>query len=503
MQNITKMRIIHSAEFNAEKEYLKTFFDYIGLLVYDEKILDFQYKYLWYEHLKRNNERSGVDIVLNYYTNDNVPVPPYNKRIYLYFDLEKKICDISSKPLPSPKYLLNNKNVDMTKKDLRSKVLDLLIDEIWEDDIENNDAIKLIKECYIPKNEDSDLFYILQAIYSYLDVSDSYIIRAHNSQMEEFGDTRAKIVTSLFLDNYVEKFFSELWRVQCSLKHNNSPYAIYTTINNSNLLLTLYFNLSEYEKKHFPYISHNNTTLQINSDRDISHQIYNLVRNYPWFTKAMLKMIEMGIENQGIYNHLLDCISKSPFPVYYASVYNVLGYKYLNQNRNYKEIVEMFSKTLEIDPSNYDANFRIGLLTAGEGKLKTGESYLKNILTNIGSDNLYVQNNSYYNLFSLSELIKSFQIDILISKINLNSNREHSMRGSINEAFLYAECYEDIPLIQRIADNDEKAYQDFMQYHKYSAPVYALYSFLKPWVNDIIYDHATKSMLQMRLSKWK
>ena len=36
MKNVTKMRIIHSVDSNAEKEYIKTFFNYIGLIVYDE-----------------------------------------------------------------------------------------------------------------------------------------------------------------------------------------------------------------------------------------------------------------------------------------------------------------------------------------------------------------------------------------------------------------------------------------------------------------------------------
>lgn len=344
MKNINKMRIIYPAEFNAEKEYLKTFFDYIGILVYDEKIFDSQYIDVWYIHLKTNNDPDGVDIVLNYYTNDVVPVPPYNKRIYLYFDLEKKICDIRTKPVPNSYYLTNYESANLPKKDLRSEVLDLLIDEIWRDDIKNKDAIKLIKECYISKTEDSDLFYILQAIYSYIDVSESYIITSHNEQMENTKQRSEIIETKLWLNDYVIKFFEELWRVKCLLNDNDSPYAIYTTINNEELLLRLYNHLSEYQKRNISYISYNNTPLQIGLDRDITDKIYKLISNCPWFTKTIYMGLSFGIESNNIFEYLLNCCGKSSFPIYYAPVYNSLGYKYKRAGRKYKETVEMFTK---------------------------------------------------------------------------------------------------------------------------------------------------------------
>ena len=64
MKNITKMRIIHSVDSNAEKEYIKTFFNYVGLLVYDETIFKDDYRE-WSEHLKKVNDNDGVDVVLN------------------------------------------------------------------------------------------------------------------------------------------------------------------------------------------------------------------------------------------------------------------------------------------------------------------------------------------------------------------------------------------------------------------------------------------------------
>ena len=101
MKNINKMRIIYPAEFNAEKEYLKTFFDYIGILVYDEKILNSKYPEFWYKHLKINNDPDGVDIVLNYYTYDTVPVPPY---MMMFFPCLWKSSSIRlSKETPSGK----------------------------------------------------------------------------------------------------------------------------------------------------------------------------------------------------------------------------------------------------------------------------------------------------------------------------------------------------------------------------------------------------------------
>lgn len=502
MQNITKMRIIYSAEFNAEKEYLKTFFDYIGILVHDEKILNSQLLDVWYKHLKTNNDLDGVDIVLNYYTADDVPTPLYNKRIYLYFDIEKKICDISNKPLSNPNVLLDDKNMNISKKELRSKALDLLIDEIWqydkknEDSIKNKDTIKLIKECYIPKNEDSDLFYILQAIYSCIYVNESYVINSYNKQLEKNGSINDIIEPKLFLKGYVIKFFEELWKVRCLLNDNDSPYAIYTTINNEKLLFCLYKYLSESQKSKLSYISYNNTPLQIVSDRKIADKIYKLISNCPWFTNAMYMGLSLGVKSEKIYEYLLYCCSESSFPIYYAPVYNFLGNQYLMLGGNYKKSVEMFRKTLEIAPDNYEANFKTALLKNCEGNFILGNYLFENSINNLGC------NSDYSYLLSLSELLKSYQVCIMISQMAINSYNEYTARGRINKAFVYVNYYEEMPLIKKIADNGEKSYQDFIQYHKYSSPVYTLYSFLQPWINTITNDHCLRDELKERLSKW-
>ena len=128
------------------------------------------------------------------------------------------------------------------------------------------------------------------------------------------------------------------------LNDNDSPYAIYTTINNEELLLRLYNHLSEYQKRNISYISYNNTPLQIGLDRDITDKIYKLISNCPWFTKTIYMGLSFGIESNNIFEYLLNCCGKSSFPIYYAPVYNSIGYKYKRAGRKYKETVEMFTK---------------------------------------------------------------------------------------------------------------------------------------------------------------
>ena len=147
MKNINKMLIIHTEEYNAEAEYIKTFFEFIGILVYDEVIYSNDDIYT---HLEKENDIEGVDIVLNHYANMNSSNYYYHNRLYLYFDLNKHICYVDNEPLF---YDIDSNN--QSKRDNRINALNELINSIWKDDEESKQAILQIREQYVPQNEDN------------------------------------------------------------------------------------------------------------------------------------------------------------------------------------------------------------------------------------------------------------------------------------------------------------------------------------------------------------
>lgn len=494
------MRIIHSVDSNAEKEYIKTFFNYVGLLVYDETIFKDDYRE-WSEHLKKVNDNDGVDVVLNYYGEDYYSYD--SNRIYLYFDIKKKICKISTSPLSSQKDLylvqtlndlLNDGNTNVFKRNTRIKALDLLINEIWKGDVINRISIKKIRECYVPDNEDRDLFYVLQAIDCYKIVFNSIALNDENISTKNIS-----------LSKYVIKMIDELWKMDTLLKANINPYVIYTKINNSSLLLYLYNKLNDIDKNLYK-----EPIFKLDSYDNLYNKTLEFQAKYPWFIGAYFKLIWFKkndlYKNDDVINELLYFSKESLFPAYFSEIYNLIGkkvYTLCNEISCFKEASKWFKKTLQIDPLNLDANYCFARINTLEGYLIAGDNIIRRILyiRNMYEHHLDIDTN--HTFLSFDEVLFALTAKVWLAKIALSSNKEYSMKSLVTNAYLDAEEFEEAKIISMVADKSEKPYQDFIQYHKNSVPVYDLYLILKPWDECISNDETIRKALRRKLDKWK
>lgn len=498
------MRIIHSINSKAEAEYLNTFFKYIGLLVYDEIVNSRNISSSWISHLKKQNDLDGVDIVLNYYSETNIP--SYRNRIFLYFDLNENICTLSTNPLPPQ---IKSLNANGLKRDTRRETLNVLINKIWENDERNLGTINLIKDYYIPKDEDRDLFYILQEVYATINTFESDIIKNCNVESQ-----KQMIITKLFFNSYIKKIFVELWRMQCLLQNNDNPYIEYAKVNTSRLLQTL----DRYTETSKPFIEFDGKPLKLNSYNDLYNQTTTLFNKYPWFKSTSFMLLEI-IENMDfkkgviyndlnvIYKYLLDSSKNCNFPAYYSPIYNSLSKKVmlyeLNRNEvsnNFDKVVAKFKESLQIDPQNYNAYYYIGLLNYHEGRHKEA---ISNFQYSMGEFNIF-NINDFHNQYlpTFSELLQAFQTNIMLGNLSKDICHEYSAKDYINRALLSANHFDEAFLIRKIADQEEISYQDFIKYHNFSTPVFDLYTYLKPWFKGIINDRIHKEILQNILSKW-
>lgn len=59
-----------------------------------------------------------------------------------------------------------------------------------------------------------------------------------------------------------------------------------------------------------------------------------------------------------------------------------------------------------------------------------------------------------------------------------------------------------MPLAKIIADEDEEAYNALNRYIEHSTPMWNLYCYLEPLINDITNDYGGKKILEKKLSRF-
>lgn len=523
MQNITKMRIIHSVFKTPEVEYIKCFFNSIGLLISDEMI---EKNNDSTKKLEKNNDSDGIDIVINYFGDDYNP--NNNNRLYLYIDIENKICKIYQYPITKEEYfkikILNS------KKETRRELLNILINEIWKNDKNNLDAIQYIKDCYISQTEDNDLFYIIQAINCINDVFSSYIISSQRNRIEKENKKEIEAAKKnnrvaylenndfdlhVFLFNYEIEIFRKLWEMILSLNNNldnsldNNIHIAYTRIYFEKLFLELYSKLSDMDKK--------NLWAYLNNDKDyIIRNIDTLIEESNQWLEAYLEFDGIGfllfdlilMTNRPldkIYNYLRVKSKLTCEPKYYSQIYYKIA-NILEEQADTEKAKEFYKYILEFDPQCYEAQFRLSNLKYRDDESPTLSKLNLSTIPNNFLNTVYLEKKFDYDHFSFAtfkDILYNFQSRIILAMIAMNEYAELTLTCRINEAYLAALAYECTGLMNKISDNNENSYKMFVQYHQYSSPVWLMYRYLKIWSENIIHDETTKTLVKERLSRWK
>ena len=160
----------------------------------------------------------------------------------------------------------------------------------------------------------------------------------------------------------------------------------------------------------------------------------------------------------------------------------------------------------------YIAWYKLGYYTARENHYDKAEQYLTQMIkvifhgrsTSPDEDGEY-RNWRHINLKELQYVYKSY---ISRAKIQIIKQGEFSTRALIGKACLDVSKYEDPDIILKIADPqtgtiDWSAYQAYLNYHKTSAPVWAMWQVLRPWSEKIVRDSFVRYVVENRLAQWE
>lgn len=488
------IHIIRTIDNAAEKEYLKEFFRFIGCFLHDriveENVTDDC------RFLQPDNERGGIDVVLNYYGND-----PYLsdcqqqgiKRIYCYFDLNKGTSMVSLTPLMLSVVL---ESIDTaTKIKLRADTLLALIQEIWKDSPNICQAISKIAIEYT-HNSNGDLFYYLQAKRCLRVMTMGEVLKEPGAQ-----------VTQIPFTQYIKQMLRGLWEICVQLKNCLDPYSVYTRINAASMIREIVYKLYVSDHTLLNDIDVAGVPFCIFSAEQLLRELQNLVQENPQFIPAYLLMASICRSYSGpdqdeehCYFQALQSIPNTKKG--YAFIWYRIGYFYEKKRFDIDKALAFYQRAAQVDSCFYQALFKLGYYAAYEGRFNEADMWLNQMIRAIfyGKDDKNGMHENWLAL-SLKDSQYIYKAYILLAKIAINSNKEYSAKAFIGKACMAATRFEEAYLVKSISGPAE--FHEFQKYHKLSTPVWAIWRVLYPWSEDVIQDFFVRDIVRERLSRWK
>lgn len=505
MASVSTIRIIRFFEDAAEKEYIREFFRFVGCIVFDS-LIDERLDARWEQNLWPDSEENGVEVVLNYYGDD-----PYLEectqsgiqRLYLYFSLDDKIAVCSETAIKTKESILEDKNNCFNSKyETRTNAVERLIEKIWDKNTDQKNALKDVLCLYKDnsgKDFHTDLFYLLQAKRS---------LRVLNMG-EVLQEPTAKI-SHIPLQDYIGKILAGLTQFCNELNKTNikNVYTTYAKVNAANMIREVERLLFESEKGKIPFY--------LATEDELIQELLLIQEKEPQFLSIYLLMANVyqvnwkqNLIQEELYKQVLRSLpgnSRRAGFVWYR-----LGLFY-EKNNDMNQAMYCYQKSVQMDRMCYIAWYKLGYYTARENHYDKAEQYLTQMIkvifhgrsTSPDEDGEY-RNWRHINLKELQYVYKSY---ISRAKIQIIKQGEFSTRALIGKACLDVSKYEDPDIIFKIADPqagtiDWSAYQAYLNYHKTSAPVWAMWQVLRPWSEKIVRDSFVRYVVENRLAQWE
>ena len=494
MANIQTIRLVYHTAYLSEKEYIKTFLEFIGF-----QILEEPYQ-LWdelTEALKMATPSYDLDIWLNlspaFDNDDNV----YNSWLWHskarnvialdYFFLKEESKDFSvrafSKNSKKDDKIFENVQI---KEELRRKVLEKLVEQLWYEDTEKQEEMKFILDLYLKHN----IFVCLQSLTS---------LSLARVPRDCIGQNRIELNPSEFwefcLNGFVD-LFNELQPISKSLK---SIYALYAYVNIAIICRKLFFVT-------WRFFDNNRITVIIKLCKE---SIMTILK----------KMIDMDKNFAGIWylassNASLHRDTEFEVREYlYLIIQNVRG-KGLNDDRfvskycsmlgDYFEVIgsnldgaqEWYEAALRLNEKNIQANFMVARFDAKGRRYNEAEYRFLKVLKLLGSPkrqftNISPERTTDYEAF--------FKTCIWLAKVYYNRKRwgdMAEMASYIYAASSVVRYYKECPWIVKIVD-DEPIWKMLQEHYKNGAPTCNLCSILAQWeflMNDDHFNKLVKSI---------
>lgn len=507
MASVNTIRIIRFFEDAAEKEYIREFFRFVGCIVFDS-LIDEWLDARWEQNLQPDSEENGVEVVLNYYGKD-----PYLeecvqmgiRRVYLYFSLDKKIAHCNTDPISEKEETSMPK---LKKRDIRAKAVMDLIRRIWDDTAAEQEVIRGIFRTYkgIPlKNRfRADMFYLLQAKRSF---------RVLN--MGEVLEEPTAKISHIPLQDYIGKILLGLSNFYRQLKANGSKdvYTTYAKVNAANMIREVERLLFESDKGKIK----GKNQIYLATEEELIQELCAVQGEEPEFLSIYLLMANVYQLNwrqnpiqKELYTRVLHSLPRNSRRA--GFVWYRLGLYYEKSN-DLTQAMHCYQKSVQMDRMCYMAWYKLGYYTAKEKQNEAAEQYLTQMIKVIfhGRSTSPEEDGEYpaWSNINLKELQYVYKSYISRAKIKIEKKGEFATRALIGKACLAVSKYEDPDIIFKIADSpatgtdDGNAYQAYLNYHKTSAPVWAMWQVLRRWSKNMVRDPFVSFVVDNRLAQWK
>ncbi len=483
MANIQTIRLVYHTSFLSEKEYIKTFLEFIGFQILEEAC---QSQDELNEALRAAAPTYDLDIWLNLRLDeDNVYYSKARNVIVLdYFFSKEEDSKEYSVRVFSKNSRKNDKIFEnvQSKDELRKKVLEKLVEQLWYGDTEKQEEMKFILDLYLKHN----IFVCLQSLTS---------LSLVKLDSNAFGiDLRQSEFWNFCINGFVD-FINELQPVSQSLK---TVYAIYAFVNTAIICRKLY-------SPTWRFFDNNRINI-----------IYNLFKDSTMlFIKKMKNMDEnfIGLWCLASRNAILSKDTDFAMREYISHIvcnirgkglnddrfvskyYSMLGDYYSTIGGDLSAAYKSYKIALVLNEKNIWANFRLALFYAKDGNYPKAKYRLLMVLELLGLSKRQ---------FTIISFERTTDYEILFITCRLFAQIYFIQKefGKMLEYIYYALnvviCYKEYPWISKIID-DEPIWKMLQEHYKNGAPTCNLCNILVQWktlVKEVENDDSFYNLLK-------
>lgn len=488
MANIQTIRLVYHTSFLSEKEYIKTFLEFIGFQILEEAC---QSQDELNEALRTAAPSYDVDIWLNC---ELLNINSYDKKVWTseaktvialdyFFTKEKNSKEFSVITFFKKSYILYDKIFEnlQTKEEVRRKVLEKLVEQLWYGDTEKQEEMKFILDLYLKHN----IFVCLQSLTSLS------LAKINSGACGIY--LRPSEFWHFCINGFVD-FFNELQPVSQSLK---TVYALYAFVNTAIICRKLY-------SLTWCSIGNNRISIIYNLCKDSTMPFIKKMKNMDenfvglWYLasrhaslhrdtdsaiREYLSAIVSDIRGKGLIDNRFVSQYRSMLGDYYYSIGGDLTRAY----KNYKVALEQNEK-------NFWANYMLAFLDARDSNFPKAEYRLRMLLKLLGSPESQFKD---INLERITDYEILFRTCILFAQIYFNQYKSGNMSEYIHNALYVVICYKVSPWISKIVD-DGPVWKMLQEHYKNGAPTCNLCNILVQWkdilVNDDLFYNNLKSI---------
>lgn len=491
MDNIV-IRLIWPIKYAAEKEYILEFLHFIGCLTADYAV-EQDTEAAWQKALAPVGD-NGIDVVLNYFGQDPHTFVCKRKRIrrlYSYLDFNQQLCAILDEPQVSQENNYSGTSV-------RELFLNALIENIWGP--VESEQLKKVCAVYSSKN----LFLSLQVCRCLQVLKMGEVMKEKQAQ-----------VNKIQLTDYLKTTLLALWEAWKELNgpsESTNCYCLFSQVKIGCMIWRIVSLL--YSDDYYEWTESKAEEFNLIPVRDLEKKLKTISYSKPkWITNYLLmaSLCCLNQDRDGEEKYYLRAIQMIPEDdgqsKAYAFIWFKLGYFYDKRMFKKEKAIRCFKKANQLDPTYYPALFKLSYFLAFDKKFGEAEETLRKMIrvlfhnrsTEPDEDGI----NPNWAGLSIKDSQYVYKACILMAKISMASRKEYSIKPYIGMACLAATQFENAKLVKDVwpqkPDGTVPELKQYLSYHKYSVPVWAIWKVLEPWSVTVVQDDYVRHITRVRL----